>query len=87
MATGLRLMWSADLKPEDLNGKAPKAYHRARNGEDKAPGNYGMGIGGEAIVCLLDGDDGKWFRDMVKNAGGWMYGPGMEVTDYSKAQG
>lgn len=79
----LRVMWSPEFKPADLQGKTPQGYREGANGTEKEPGTYGEGFGGEAAVCLLDGDDGAWFRKMVAAVGGVLYAPDGEVTDYA----
>jgi len=61
-------IWCGKLKPADLDGKAPAGYRHVLPGSEKKPGRYGEGIGGEAVVCLLPGDDGQWFRDLCKKA-------------------
>lgn len=63
---GHSVIWCGALRPQDLNGKVPAGYTYALPGVDKKPGLYGEGFGGEAIVCLLPGDDGQWFRDICK---------------------
>lgn len=55
------------LWPHELNGKTPPGYRHAKNGEDRAPGLYGEGVGGEALVCLLPNDDGAWFEKLAKS--------------------
>lgn len=57
-----RNVWCARLRPSDLDGKAPAGYQRAKDGDDRKPGLYGAGFGGEALVSLLPGDTGEWFR-------------------------
>jgi hypothetical protein len=63
----MHVMWSTWLKPRDLEGKTPKGYIEAANGTDKAPGLYGEGFGGEALVCLLENDNGDWFEKLAKS--------------------
>ena len=62
----MQIIWCGAVKPKDLDGRAPKEYHHAPPGSFKKAGLYGEGFGGEALVCLLPGDNGDWFRAIVK---------------------
>jgi hypothetical protein len=57
----LRVKYSTSLSFEVLESTVPPGYRRAANGDEKVPGTYGEGFGGEPLVVLLDGDDGAWF--------------------------
>lgn len=65
-----RNVWCKNLKPAQLDGKAPATYRKARWGEDRSPGSYGEGISGEAVVCLLPEDSGDWFRKITATCPG-----------------
>lgn len=62
----MRVIHSGCFTPASLaaTGKIPQGYQVVSDGTDKAPGLIGSGICGQALVCLLDGDDGAWFRDL-----------------------
>ena len=64
----LRVIYSGAFTPETLRatGRIPAGYEVVENGTDKEPGRIGEGFGGEALVCLLDGDNGDWFEALVK---------------------
>lgn len=54
---------------------APRGYRRAENGEDKKPGSFGEGFGGEPLIVLLKGDSGSWLlqadKDAEKSTANW----------------
>lgn len=61
--------------------KLPAGYQIAPDGTDYAPGLVGSGpfAGNEVTVCLLDGDDGQWFKNQIAAArGGWTAYPSQE---------
>lgn len=60
-----RNVWCVNLKPVDLQEKAPKVYQQGSDGECRRHGLYGGGFMGEALVCLLPEDDGKWFVEIA----------------------
>lgn len=64
----MRMIWSGCFTPQTLvaTGKLPNGYEVVADGSDKLPGRIGSGLGGEALICLLDGDDGQWFRDLCQ---------------------
>ena len=64
----MRNVWCIGIRPKDLDGKAPAAYVKAEDGQDRAPGLYGGGFRGEALVCLFPKDDGAWFRKVACEA-------------------
>lgn len=61
----IRVKYSGDVTFEQVEKAAPKEYRRAFNGENKLPGRYGEGIGGEPLVVLLPDDDGAWFDALI----------------------
>jgi len=63
---GMNVKYSAKVSFEQVERAAPPGYRRAVSGETKAPGLYGEGMGGEPLVVLLTGDDGKWFDALVE---------------------
>jgi hypothetical protein len=60
-----RVKYSTEVTLDQVEKVAPTGYRRAMNGENKKPGRYGEGIGGEPLVVLLPDDDGAWFDSLV----------------------
>lgn len=73
----LRNIWCAAVELEDVDALAPKGYTRAEIGTMRSPGYYGEGFAGEALVCLLPGDDGEWYVKLAIEK--------MKVQEYSVA--
>lgn len=61
----INVKFSTEVTFEEVAAAAPTGYRRAFAGEDKVPGTYGPGIGGEPLVILLPNDDGAWFDTLV----------------------
>lgn len=68
MNTKLRQIYGfISLKTLRNTGKVPAGYTFVTDGTDKARGLIGYGFGGEALVCLLDGDNGEWFEQIQRS--------------------
>lgn len=63
-----RVKWSVDVTFEDIQKVMPEGYSFVPPGSGVKPGRIGEGFGGEPLVILLPGDDGKWFDDLVARA-------------------
>lgn len=63
-----RVKYSGAVTFDQVEKAAPTGYRRAFRNDDKAPGLFGEGIGGEPLVILLPGDDGAWFDALVSKA-------------------
>jgi len=64
-----RRVWCHRIVPRDLDEIAPTDYLHIRPGGDRELGTYGEGFGGEALVCLMPNDSGKWFVKLATDAG------------------
>lgn len=60
-----RVKYSTLITFADLEKVIPAGYRRAYKGEDREPGLYGEGFGGEPLIVLLPDDDGAWFDALV----------------------
>jgi len=82
-----RNVWCTSLVSSELDGEAPSMYRRAKTGEQRAPGLYGDGFGGEALVCLLPSDNGDWFVQLVAKVAGCDGGEGCRHATLETAGG
>ena len=72
MSAMLRVLWCLDIKHDDEGFQEVAEdglYLHAGEGADKAPGSYGAGFGGEVVVCLVNEDNGNWFKQYVEDRG------------------
>lgn len=61
----MRVLYSTMVTMDEVERAAPNGYVRCGDGDDKRPGTFGPGFGGEPVVVLLNNDDGAWFKVLV----------------------